>query len=270
MVSIGKTRNDQVTLMSRFESLEFDDAKGSGKTESRGEAIRDDTYFCRKAVTAWLGADFELALRDYSRAAEKNSACFEAWIGQIRMLIEFGEYPEAIIWSDKALELFPEHPELFATKAIAYSRDSKVNKALAFSDNSVTKNNTTSLVWLARAEVLMKGKSRIAENCISKAVSVAGNKKNIVHLQAGRLLRRFKKYPSALEHLSNSVRDFPKSPLAWFEQGCCQARLGFSEAEVSLQESLDLRPLWAKAQTELEKVKGRGSLGRLLRNIFRR
>ena len=89
------------------------------------------------------------------------------------MLIELGEYKEATVWVDKALEMFPEHPELLAAKAVACARDGRMEKAIAYSDNSISKDNVTSIVWLARAEVLFNRKSSIAQNCISKAVIAA-------------------------------------------------------------------------------------------------
>lgn len=256
--------------MNRFTSLEFGDAEGANRREDRGEQIRDEAFFYKRAVTCWLGGDFELALRNYSRALEKNCSFFEAWTGQILMLLELGEYPEAIVWADKALELFPEHPELFAAKAAAFCRDAKFDKAMAFSDNSVSKENITSRVWLARAEVLMKRKSRIAESCVSKAMSIAGNSAGVIGLEAGRLLRRSRKYSAALEYLNGSIRAFPKSALAWFELGCCQDSVGFSEARVSLKESLNLRPKWELAEARLRSCSGKGPLRRLFNRIFGR
>jgi restriction system protein len=268
MDAVNTTRFYQGAGMNRFTSLEFGDAEGPSRREDRGEEIRDEAFFYKRALTCWLGGDFELALRNYSRSLETNSSFFEGWVGQILMLLELREYPEAIIWADKALELFPEHPELFATKAIAYIRDVRFDKAMAFSDNSVSKENITSRVWLARAEVLMKHKSRVAENCISKAMSIAGNSADIIGLEAGRLLRRSGKYAAALEYLNSSVRAFPKSALAWFELGCCQDSIGFSEARVSLKESINLRPEWELAEARLRSCSG--PLRRVFNRIFGR
>jgi tetratricopeptide (TPR) repeat protein len=270
MVTVDTTRVYQGNGMNRFASLEFGDADSADRDKDKGEEIRDEGFFYKRAVTCWLAGDFELALRNYSRSLEMNSSFFEGWIGQILMLLELGEYPEAIVWADKALELFPEHPELFAAKATAYIRDVRFDKAMAFSDNSVSKENVTSRVWLARAEVLMKRKSRIAENCVSKAMSIAGNSADIIGLEAGRLLRRSAKYAAALEYLNSSVKVFPKSALAWFELGCCQDSIGFSEAQVSLKESLNLRPKWELAEARLQSCKSKGPLRRVFNRIFGR
>ena len=270
MDAVDAARIYQGYGMKRFTSLEFGDAEGAGRGEDRGEEIRNEAFFHERAVESWLGGDFELALRNYSRALEKNSSFFEAWSGQILMLLELGEYPEAIVWADKALDLFPEHPELFAAKAVAFCRDARFDKAMAFSDNSVSKENITSRVWLARAEVLMKRKSRIAENCVSKAMSIAGNSADIIALEAGRLLRRSGKYSAALEYLNSSIRAFPKSALAWYELGCCQDSIGFAEAQVSLKESLNLRPMWELAEARLRNCRGKGPVQRIFNKIFGR
>jgi len=251
--------------MDRFSQLEFGEISPERKG-SQGESIRDADYFYQEALRYWLVGDFELALRNYSRVLEKNSTVFDAWVGQVLMLIELGEYHEAIVWADKALELFPEHSELLAVKAVACLRDAKLEKAIAYSDNSVGKDNLTSRVWLARAEVLLDRKGLIAENCISKAVSMAGNMTPVIKLEAARLLWRKGNCSAAIGYLNDVVKVFPKSALAWYELGCCQAKLGLSEARATLEQSLKLRPDWDKARTSLKQLKKRG----LLRRFFRR
>ena len=256
--------------MNRFTSLEFDDGDNPQRESSGGEAVRDEAYFYERAVKAWLGADYELALRNYSRALERNTSFFPAWSGQIMVLIEMGEYPEALVWADKALEVFPEHPELLAEKAIASCRDAQLDEAMAYSDNSLSKDNITPRVWLARAEVLLKRKSRLAEDCVSKALNIAGNVQHVYCLEAGRILSRGGKYSAALEYLGRAVREFPKSALAWYELGRCQSRLGFSEAEVSLQEAVNLQPTWEAPMQELHNATGGNALTRMFRRMFGR
>lgn len=255
--------------MKRFTHLEFDDESNPPKASANGEVVRDASFFYRKATQCFLHGNYELALRNYSRALEANSTFFEGWAGQIRMLIELGEYPEALVWADKAMESFPEHPDLLSSKAVACLRDAKYEKAKAFSDNSISKDNIGPRIWLARAEVLLQSKSRIAEDCLSKAISISGNNLDLVHLEAGRILRRYKRYSLAIEHLQESVRQYPKSALAWYELGYCQAKLGFSQATVSLEQCLHLHPNWNKAQEELNRAKKTGIFHRLFGRIFR-
>jgi tetratricopeptide (TPR) repeat protein len=243
--------------MDRFSQLEFDE-KIPERKHSQGEPIRDAAYFHKEALKYWLAGDFELALRNYSRVLEQDSIAFDAWVGQVLMLTELGEYHEAIVWADKGLELFPEHPELLAVKAVACCRDSKMEKAIAYSDNSISREHTTSRVWLARAEVLLNRKSSIAENCISKAISIAGKMAPVVKLEAARLLRKKGGYSAAIGHLNEVVQVFPKSALAWYELGCCQSKLGLPQAKATLEQSLNLRPDWNVAKAALSRCgKGR-------------
>ena len=248
--------------MDRFSQLEFDDAAPK-RGRSAGEPVRDTSYFYREAMKYWLAGDYELALRNYSRMLEQDDSIFEAWAGQVLMLIELAEYREADMWADKALELFPEHPELLALKAIACTRDAKRQKATAYSDNSVGKENLTPRVWLARAEVFIGRKRQVCESCISKAVSGAGKLTPIVKLEAGRTLRRAGNYPLAIQYLKGATELFPRSALAWYELGCCQAALGRDEARHSFEQGLRLRPHWPACETALRKFQSRGVLRRL-------
>jgi tetratricopeptide (TPR) repeat protein len=249
--------------MDRFSQLEFGDAVPEGG-RSPGEPVRDASYFYREATKYWLAGDYEVALRNYSRVLERNSTVFEAWAGQVLMLIELGEYREADMWAGKAMELFPEHPELLALKAIACARDAKKQQATAYSDNSVGKDNLTPRVWLARAEVFMDRRGPICESCVSKAVTSAGRQAPVIKLEAGRTLRRANNYPLAIQYLKEAVQLLPQAALAWYELGCCQAALGRDEARHSLEQCLRLRPHWTEAETALRKCENRGFFRRLL------
>ncbi len=257
--------------MSRFKQLEFDessDNRGKAGPGRTGEALRDEKYFHDLAVTFWLGGDFELALRNYSRSLEVRSTFLEGWAGQVRMLTELGEYAEARRWADKAMELFPEHPDLLAAKAVAAARDARWEDAMTCSDAAIGKPGAGARVWLSRAEILMLRSRVVAETCISNAMGMAGGLKPAIHLESGRLLSRTGNYYAALEHLNLAVRLLPKSALAWFELGKCQHALGREEAKVTLEQCLKLRPKWHQAEALLGR-RG-GWLGRLTRRIFGR
>jgi len=251
--------------MRRFSRLEFGD-KGDGgaaKPAPDGEEMRNAEYFQKQALRYQLAGDFELALRNYSRSLEKNSVFYPGWVGQVLMLIELGEYKEAAVWVDKALEMFPEHPELLAAKAVACARDGRMEKAIVYSDNSIAKDNVTSAVWLARAEVLLNRKSNIAQNCISKALSIAGEDGAMVKLQAGRLLNQKGDYAAALQYLRTASDELPKSALVWYELGFAQARLGRPDAAISFEQALKFHPTWPPAEEALRKFENRGFFTRL-------
>ncbi len=244
--------------MDRFSRLEFGDSASSRSEKPQGEPVRDADFYHKEAVKYWLAADYELALRNYARVLEQNNTAFDAWAGQVLMLIELGEYPEARMWADKALELFPEHPELLALKAVACARDAKMDEAVAYSDNAVSKDNLTSRVWLARAEIFLDRRGPIAEGCIAKALACAGKQSSLVKLEAGKLLSGARNHVLAIQYLKDAVHALPKSALAWYELGCCQAKLGLAEAVHSLEQSQTLRPDWDLPRKMLHKVEKRG------------
>ena len=264
----------KVFRMKRFDHLEFDNTRQPTQNGTAppipDESIRSEAYFHKAAVIYWLAGDFELALRNYSRALEINSAFLEGWVGQVHMLIELGEYPEAALWADKALKLFPENAKLLAAKAVACAYDGKFEQAMAYSDQSISKEDISSRAWLARAQVLMSKKSQIAETCLSNAIGVAGELAPIVRLEAGRLLARSENYYAALEYLNSAVRLLSKSALAWYELGCCQAKLGRPEAAVTLKQALKLHSDWTPAIEALKGVQTQGFLSRLFSKLFRK
>ena len=179
------------------------------------------------------------------------------------MLIELGEYEEALLWADKALELFPEHPDLLASKAVASTRTGDLEKAMAYTDNALSQKGATPYVWLARAEALLERGSATATHCVSNAVAAAGNSAPRVELEAGRTLLRAGHCAQALGHLRKAVGLLPGSALAWLELGRCQAALGFPEAAMTLSQCLTLRPDWPPARGRLDRFQRRGLLSRV-------
>ncbi len=107
--------------MSRFGNLEFDTQDQLDTPETRVE--RDESYWFSSAEDAFSQGDFETALRLYARVLEHNPNSVAAWTGQVRALVELGEFREARIWADKALERFPTAPELLRVAAILLPRD---------------------------------------------------------------------------------------------------------------------------------------------------
>ena len=256
--------------MSRFSHLEFEERRRepAGVTQP-GTPMRDALFFRDEAQRAWLNGDFELALRNYSRALEQDKLYFEGWAGQVRMLIELEEYEEALLWADKALELFPEHPQLLSAKAVACARSGDFVKAMAYTDNAMSRKGLAPHVWLARAEVLLERKSPAASNCLKNAISVAGPDAPRIQLEAGRLLLRFRQWPPAMECLHQAVKELPHSAMAWLSLGRCQAALGWPEARETLAQSLILRPAWVEADRALSAFENRGLFARV-RGLFRR
>ena len=250
--------------MDRFSQLEFGDVHPE-RARQPGEEERGAGYFLKEALRYWLAGDYEVALRNYSRILEQDSSRFEGWSGQVLMLIELAEYKEADMWADKAMDLFPDHPELLAHKAVANKRDARLDKAIAYSDNAVGRDNPTPRVWLSRAEVFLDREDAVVDGCLSKAIALAQKDKPIVKLEAARLLRRKKNYMAAVGHLNEAMTALAKAPLLWLELGLCQNALGQPQARTSLEQALRLRPHWSRAEGALLRCGKSGFWNRLFR-----
>src|SRR3989454_9561242 len=118
---------------------------------------------CSSDLTGFENGLFEEALRLYAKVLEFNPRNAVAWTGQVRMLIELNEFEEAKKWADKALERFPDEPELLASKAVALARLGDLQAAMVYSDASIGERGETPYLWLARGEVQMARKEKRAE-----------------------------------------------------------------------------------------------------------
>src|SRR5512141_2306263 len=135
--------------MSRFSNLEFGREDESPDHQHSHAVVKDEAYYLAEAQSAFERADFEYALRAYAKVLEYNPENAGAWTGQVRMLVELNEFHEAKIWAEKALERFPNEPELLAAKAVALGRVGDLSGALAFSDASIEERGNTPYIWLA-------------------------------------------------------------------------------------------------------------------------
>lgn len=243
--------------MNRFSQLEFDEQHPK-QNAGAAEPPRDAAFYFQRGREFWLAADYENALRQFSRAIECQSSFFPGWLGQVEMLIELEEYPEAVLWADKALQYFPEHPELLAGKALALARNAQVEPAQKLIDNALSKDRVTSFVWLVRADVLLTRKSDRAEPCLHTAVGLADKDTAICKLKAGRVLLRHRQCSKALPYLTEAVQQLPQALLAWYDYARCQEHLGFRDtAARAYEEALKLRPHWQPAQEGLNHVSKR-------------
>src|SRR5438034_7035814 len=142
----GCSKTVKFSAMSRFNNLEFGN-ESDEQTRLQKPAIKGEAHYLAEARAAFENANFELALRLYSKVLEFNPDNAAAWTGQVRMLIELGEFREAKLWADKALERFPQEPELLAAKAAALARTGDLQGALVFSDADIEERGDTPYLW---------------------------------------------------------------------------------------------------------------------------
>ena len=241
--------------MSRF-------VKDQSLASEQGVA-KDEAFYLREAQAAFENADFEKALRRYARVLEFNPQNASAWTAQVRMLIELGEYHEAKIWADKALERFPQEPELLAAKAVTLGRSGDLQAALAFSDASIEERGDTPYIWLARGDVLLACKEGRADYCFEKALLLAPRNWFVAWL-AARIRSYYKQFVQALKLLQKAIEWNTGHFLLWLDLGRCQESLGFlGPAEASFTQARELNPNSNQALNALTRLQSRGLADRL-------
>jgi tetratricopeptide (TPR) repeat protein len=240
--------------MSRFGNLEFGDG---AEQKIEQPLIKDAAYYLDIGERSFERGKFEQALRSYSKVLEFDPRNLQAWLGQIRMLIELGEFNEARLWADKALKIYPNDPELLAAKAVALARGGDLKGAISFSDASIESSGNTPYVWLARGDVLLACKEKRAEYCFEKALLLAGPKW-IWRWLAARVQSFYEHFARALVLAQEALSLSPGEAVLWLEIGRCQLALGLaSQAHRSLEQALELDPecrLADKLMTEADHV----------------
>ncbi|HVE39755.1 MAG TPA: hypothetical protein VNM14_07715 [Planctomycetota bacterium] len=259
--------------MGRFSNLEFDGHDPLREEGQAGGEIRDDHYFLRLADQEFRRARFEKALRFYSRSLEYNANAHAAWVGQVQMLVEMGEYKEAKLWADKALELHRDNAEIISAKVVACARTGETQKAVEFSDAAIAQRGTTPYVWLARGEALMAARQPNDEYCLEKAA--AESKQDwFVQLRIARIFYSYRQFARAMSWIQKAIQQEPGAPYVLHILGDCQRALGFgSSARASYRQALALDPEFLLSRNALEDLEGEGFfgwIGNLVAGLFRR
>ena len=255
--------------MSRFGNLEFGDESESRSRSGRTARSGDESLHLEAGDAAFANGDFEKALRRYSKVLEFNPTNAAAWTGQVRMLIELGEFREAKLWADKALEHFPHEPELLAAKAVALARAGDLQAALLFSDASIGERGDSPYLWLARGDVLLARKETRADYCFEKALLLAP-KNWFINWLAARVRCFYEQSVLALKLLEQAIEWDAGRFVLWLELGRCQAALGLvNPARNSFGQARQLNPQCAEAATALVEL-DRAGVSSQLRGWWRR
>ena len=260
--------------MSRFSKLEFEEDLPLERLEAAPEAVpQGEGYHLHLATAAFESGDFEVALREYAKALEHNPKNPLSWTGQVRMLIELGEYREAKLWADKALEMFPHEAELLAAKAVALARLGDFKAAMAFSDASFAGRGESPYLWTARADVLLSQEQPKADYCLERAVTLdPGNW--LVHWLISRINFHYERFVQALAAAQKALAQDATRVQVWVQAALCQQHLGLSIAAVeSGQHALRLSPRHPQAlalMADLDITPPFFAWWRRVRQIFRK
>lgn len=255
--------------MGRFGHLEFE---GQGRTASQsqsGNLPTDEQRFTQRAWESVGKGQFEQALREFSKILEFNPLSTEAWLGQVRMLIELGEYREANVWADKGLEKLPHSADLLAAKAVALARLGDTQAALTYSDNAMAEQGETAYVWLSRGDVFLCAKEHRFADCFERAFQL-GIGDWLIPWLASRICAFYKKFALALKHAQQALELDATRATAWAQLGHCQLALRLPHlAEKSFQQARELDSQCLAAYEGIKQMAQLGLWQRFSLNIRR-
>jgi tetratricopeptide (TPR) repeat protein len=269
--------------MGRFSKLDFD--AGTARPAPR-EETEDDWPAMDEAGCMHAGDDafdaglYEAALTAYSRALRFNKSLPSAWLGQVRCLICMGEYPEAVTWSDRALEKFFNSPDLLACKGLALVLGGQVAKGMEFLDGAVALRSPSAWVWLARGEGLLRTNQPEANaaRCLLKALELSPEDWR-TEMRVGMIYNGARLYASARSPLLSALRrvergrphgraDQGSDCLLLYHLGITHEGLGeLSAAAGYFQRAVASRRSYAEAEQALSRVQATGVFSKLWRQI---
>ncbi|MEE8575366.1 MAG: tetratricopeptide repeat protein [Thermodesulfobacteriota bacterium] len=241
----------------RFSRLEIDSKVAPEELTPKGFAIeeRDAGWYMKRAEEAYQTGYFEKALQLYTRALREDRALISAWTGQVRMLVELGEYKEAILWSDKALELFRSNSDLLSARAQAAARSGDTRTALSCSDASLQGTGTSPYRWIVRAEVLLSSEAKHADSCFKKALAEEDSFW-MDHIAIASIYLSYGKATQAMNYARSAMKLEPTSGYVWFIQGECQSELGLiSPARESYRRALEILGDYPAATDRINSLK---------------
>jgi len=257
--------------LGRFDHLEMGDWRPELPDEEPvEEGLIDQNYYLDKACRAFADEDYERALTYYSRALQYDINLEEAWLGQLRCLIELQELQEAIIWSDRALERFPKSAQILAARGVAEARLGRIIAAMGYSDAAfASTQKSTAYMWVARGEVLIPANIGNAKACFSKAIEMSPEDWAIrAWIARAYLIHRC--HYQALEHLRQAVRFEPERVICWYWIGKCCEMLGeIQEAKRAYGRAIAVQPSFSRARDALRQL-GRRGLAAKIADAFKR
>lgn len=244
---------------------------GQGSLAKVGLPDMDEGTCLATADGLFRKGEYESALQWYSRALRFAIELEQAWFGQVQCLLSLEEYVEANIWAERAIERFPNSADLLAAKAMALSRTRGADRAMAYSDASLTVKGQPvgPYPWVVRGDLMLNGGSRqSAERCFGKAIELGGQDW-YTHFLVGLSFLRRGSEAEALSRFSKAAAMGPRSTLVLCSMGQCYESTGaIAAARAAYRRAVHADPQCKLARQRLAEIKRFGVLRRLWRRLF--
>lgn len=243
----------------RFDKLEFpDESSQSISPPGAEEIVNDERQWIEQADVHRRNGQYENALRFYSRALEVDKSLVVAWVGQVQMLVQLGEYPQADLWARKSLELFPSHGDLLASRAQAVCRMGDFKQAYALNDGAMQQRGDSAYCWQVRGELMIAERQPTDGYCFDRAQ--VASQDWLVPLESALIYLHYRAPTKALQRAQVAIATAVTSYYAWFVLARCQEEVGFTDsARQSYERCLEHCPRHHEASMRLAEL-GRESL----------
>jgi predicted Zn-dependent protease len=171
------------------------------------------------------------------------------------------------LWARKALETFPDNPQLIAMRSIGLFRMGHRQEGHDLNDMALERSGESDTVWLARAEVMMQQQRLAAEECLNHARRCT-DCEPILLLRAGSACLRHNRLQLGVNQLDALLASH-QSARGWYLLGELRKRLGLVDAaRVAYEQAATLAPLNMSYKQAVRSADP-GILGRIS-GIFRR
>ncbi|MBE0432183.1 hypothetical protein IBX73_01815 [candidate division WOR-3 bacterium] len=130
--------------------------------------LRDDrarltvTDLTAAAHEDYFRGRYREGLRNYARALTLDREQVSAWAGQVRILVDVGQYGPAAYWAEKGRDRFTDSIAMTCAHAYALACAGRVAEARDMINVPVSRDET-SLDWLLRGEVLLRMKTSFVQ-----------------------------------------------------------------------------------------------------------
>lgn len=232
-------------------------------TNAPGNAEDHHVTFVQRADDAFYSGNYRDALRHYSRALQLENNQIYPWIGQISCLLALKQFKEAELWSNRALEQFPEDTVLLSQRARVLAATGNLKRAIGVSDYALGRGSSP-WTWLARGEILLQASDANALFCFEKAVEAAGTEDWRIPFLSGIAFSNARQWSSAHGYLLKASQMRQDNAFLWYALARAQYELSyFDQAADSLKRALSLFPQFKDAQELQRKIYRRPFLQRV-------
>lgn len=258
--------------MGRFSKLETKKSSAQSGEAQEGDLLvhgaEPVSYedIMRAADERFYTGDFRGALRHYSRCLSIDNNQTAPWVGQVLALLLQGQVREGRVWSQRAMECFPDNPVMVSLNGLSMAMGGMVKRGLATSDFALSRGAEDRICWIARGWILLEAQNKNWEFCFAKVGESCTPGDWRTHMLMGVILESYRRWPQALERYQTAIESQTSNHYLWHRLGVCYGKLGLPRKALEAQEhALSLNPDFAAADDEVRNQSGLPIAGILAR-----